>query len=48
MCEMIRAQEVAPMIFEMLVAAVEAEFAGESEAAKQAAVARILSSVGPL
>ena len=42
---MIKADEVGPMIYQMLVDAVEAEFAGESEAVKQAALARIIDSI---
>ena len=45
---MITAAEVGAEIYALLVEAVEAEFAGESEAAKQAAIARILGSVGSL
>ena len=40
---MIKAAEVASMIYQMLVDAVEQEFAGESEAVKQEAIYRILS-----
>ena len=42
---MIKAAEVGAEIYALLVVAVEAEFAGESEAAKQAAIARILDAV---
>lgn len=42
---MIKAAEVAPMIYQMLVDAVDEAFAGESDAVKQEAVARIIDSI---
>lgn len=42
---MIKATEVGPMIYKMLIEAVETEFSGESEAVKQEAIAKILSSI---
>lgn len=42
---MIKAADIGAEVYAMLVASVEAEFAGESEAAKQAAIARILNAV---
>lgn len=40
-----KATEVAPMIYQMLVDAVAKEYAGESEQVKQEAIARILGSI---
>lgn len=42
---MMKASEVAPEIYQMLVNAVTEEYAGESEVVKQEAIARILDSI---
>lgn len=45
MSTIMKATEVAPTIYQMLVEAVETEFTGETEAVKQEAIAKILGAM---
>ena len=45
MTAIIPAKDIGAQIFQMLVAAVDEEFQGESQAVKQAAIARILAAM---